>query len=160
MASLCTHVIHRSWHLSLSLAYLPAWIIAAGVWQVKLFTGTSVGIMVAINILTGLSLTSWSMFVMAPFGKSPQLAAITSTILALVWCVIGMVYTGISTASAFVLTLFFPPFFLPIAIRCVVGFEITLTPTSATVSDPEYFLTLWPLFLATTVSAPCGSHLW
>ncbi|RPD64790.1 P-loop containing nucleoside triphosphate hydrolase protein [Lentinus tigrinus ALCF2SS1-6] len=152
-----------SWHLSLSLAYLPAWLIIAGVWKAKLFTGTSTGIMVAIHILTGLSLASWSMFVMAPFGKSPQLAAITSTVLALVWCVIGMVFTGISTTTAFILILFFPPFFLPIAIRCVVGFEITSTPTSATVSDPEYFITLWPLFLATIISIflwPVVGALW
>ncbi len=124
----------------------------AGIWQVKLFTGTSAGILIAINILTGLSLTSWSMFVMAPFGKSPQLAAVASTILALVWCTIGMVWSRIATFVAFILILFFPPVFFPVAIRCVVGFEITLTPTSVTVADPEYFITLWPLFLAAIVS--------
>ncbi|TFK92820.1 P-loop containing nucleoside triphosphate hydrolase protein [Polyporus arcularius HHB13444] len=152
-----------SWHLSLSLAYLPAWLVIAGIWQVKLFTGTSAGMLIAINILTGLSLTSWSMFVMAPFGKSPQLAAVASTILALVWCVIGMVWSRIATSVASILILFFPPIFFPIAIRCVVGFEITLTPTSATVADPEYFITLWPLFLAAIISIfvwPLLGALW
>ncbi|KAI1786794.1 P-loop containing nucleoside triphosphate hydrolase protein [Ganoderma leucocontextum] len=145
-----------SWHLSLSLAYLPAWIIIAVIWQAKVFSGTSVGLMVAIHLLTGLSLASWAMFVMAPFGKSPTLAAIVSTVLTLVLVVIAMVYTTVPTFTASIITLVFPPFFYPVAIRCVSGFEVNLVPTSAILADPEYGLTLWPLLLATLI----GIFLW
>ena len=142
---------HRSWHISISLAYLPAWLIVAAAWHVKVFTGTSAGLLIVIHLLLGLSLASWSLFVMAPFGKSPQLAAIVSTILALVWVVIGMAFSGVSTFIAFIITIFFPPFFYPVAIRCIAGFEINLVPTSATLADPENNLVLWPLLLASAV---------
>ena len=122
------------------------------IWQVKVFSGTSVGLMIAIHLLTGLSLASWAMFVMAPFGKSPTLAAIVSTVLTLVLVVIAIVYSAVPTFTASIITLFFPPFFYPIAIRCVSGFEIHLVRTSALVPDPEYGMTLWPLLLATLVS--------
>ncbi|KAI0323366.1 P-loop containing nucleoside triphosphate hydrolase protein [Cubamyces sp. BRFM 1775] len=141
-----------SWHISLSLAYLPAWLVIAAVWHVKVFTGTNAGLLIVIHLLLGLSLASWSMFVMAPFGKSPQLAAIVSTILALVWVVIGMAFSGVSTFIAFIITIFFPPFFYPIAIRCISGFEIHLIPTSATLADPEHNLVLWPLLLASAIT--------
>ncbi|PIL31191.1 ATP-binding cassette transporter [Ganoderma sinense ZZ0214-1] len=152
-----------SWHLSLSLAYFPAWIIIAVIWQVKVFSGTSVGLMIAIHLLTGLSLASWAMFVMAPFGKSPTLAAIVSTVLTLALVVIAMVYTAVPTFTASIITLFFPPFFYPVAIRCVSGFEVNLVPTSALVPDPEYGLTLWPLLLATLLGIflwPMAGALW
>jgi ATP-binding cassette, subfamily A (ABC1), member 3 len=41
-----------SWHLSITLPYLPAYIIMAILWQNRIFTNTSVGTLVLINILT------------------------------------------------------------------------------------------------------------
>ena len=123
----------------------------AGVWHAKLWTGTSAGLLIAIHLLTGLSLASWSMFIMVPFGKSPQLASIMSMTLSVVWCIIGMQFSGIKTSIAFVLILIFPPTFYPIAIRCITGFETNLVPTSATTPDPEYDLTLSSLLIAVAV---------
>ena len=91
------------------------------------------------------------MFIMVPFGKSPQLASIVSLTLAVVWCIIGMVLTGIKTSIAVVLVILFPPAFYPIAIRCITGFETNLVPTSATEGDPEHGLTLSSLFIAAAV---------
>ncbi|KAI0673963.1 P-loop containing nucleoside triphosphate hydrolase protein [Trametes maxima] len=154
-----------SWHLSLSLAYLPAWIIIAVIWQVKVFSGTSVGYMIIIHLLFGLCLASWSLFIMAPFGKSPQLAAIVSTAAALAAVGAGMAVSSITTWTAFIISIFFPPFFYPIAIKCISDFEVNRIPTSATALDPESAdnLILWPLLLAAAITVflwPVVGVLW
>ena len=66
----------RSWHLSLSLTYLPAWIIIAVIWKSFIFKQTSVAIILLLYVMTGLSLASWTFLVAAPFGSAPTLAAI------------------------------------------------------------------------------------
>ncbi|KAL7284960.1 hypothetical protein ACG7TL_000049 [Trametes sanguinea] len=141
-----------SWHLSISLAYLPGWIVIAVLWHVKVFTGTSAGILIGLHLLLGLSLTSWSMFLMAPFGKSPQLAAIVSMVLSFLFVVIGFSMTEVSMAVAVILSLLFPPYFYPMAIRCICNFETQFQTTSATEAAPISHLILWPLFLVAAVN--------
>ncbi|KAI0327697.1 P-loop containing nucleoside triphosphate hydrolase protein [Cubamyces sp. BRFM 1775] len=141
-----------SWHLTLSLAYLPSWIVIAVIWKVKIYTGTSVGILIGIHLLFGLSLASWSFLLMAPFGRSPQLAAIATTVFSFVWVVIGMSLQNVTTTAAAILTIFFPPFFYPVAIRCITEFETQFKPTSALHPTPLTNLTLWPLLLSAAIS--------
>lgn len=68
-----------SWHFSLSLTYLPAWIVIAVIWKEFIFKQTSVAIILLLYILTGLSLASWTFLVAAPFASAPTLAAIVCT---------------------------------------------------------------------------------
>ncbi|KAI0756117.1 P-loop containing nucleoside triphosphate hydrolase protein [Daedaleopsis nitida] len=152
-----------SWHVSFSLVYLPGSLITAGIWHAKLWTGTSAGLLVGIHILTTLSLVSYALFAMAPFGKSPQLAAISSLMLAYVCCILGMTLSVIPTASFFVLILLFPPMFYPVAIRCITAFEVAGLPTSTTTPDPDFGLTLSPLIGAVLIGIVIwpwiGAHL-
>ena len=122
------------------------------IWKVKLFTATNFGLVLAMNILTGLSLASWTMFVMAPFGKSPTLAAIMATLLALVPVVIAMFFDGVSTSLAAVLVLLFPTFFFPLVIEQIARFEADLLPGSATAPNPQTGpIFLWPMFITVVV---------
>ncbi|KZT02088.1 P-loop containing nucleoside triphosphate hydrolase protein [Laetiporus sulphureus 93-53] len=140
-----------SWHVSISLVYLPAWIIVSVIWHYRIFTGTNGGLVFVIHLLLGLSLASWSFFVSVPFGKSPQLAAIASTVLAIVFAILALVDEHVSTGAAFFFSLFFPPGFYIFAIRAVCGFEVHQIPTSVTRPDPDNHLTLLPLIIAAII---------
>ncbi|KAI9067182.1 hypothetical protein FKP32DRAFT_1755315, partial [Trametes sanguinea] len=141
-----------SWHVSISLAYLPGWIVIAVLWHIKIFTGTSAGILIGLHLLLGLSLTSWSMFVMAPFGRSAPLAAIISMVLSFLFVVIGFSMSEVSMTVAVILSLLFPPYFYPMAIRCICDFETQFRPTSMTEAAPISNLILWPFFLIAAVN--------
>jgi hypothetical protein len=70
---------NRSWHLSISSAYVIAWIVVAVVWQRAIFSGTNIGLFIVLYVVTGLSLASWTQLVAVPFAAAPTLAAITGT---------------------------------------------------------------------------------
>ena len=145
--------------VNLDLAYIPALIIIAPVWQIKLFVKAPVGILVALNVLTGLSVASYALFVSAPFGRSPYLAAIGATVVVLVWAVIGLVANTIdlSDGEVFILTLLFPPFMFSTAIRVLDEFERTVDVAQASAVEAigVYHFRLWPMFLAATVRIFC-----
>ncbi|KAI0673936.1 P-loop containing nucleoside triphosphate hydrolase protein [Trametes maxima] len=152
-----------SWHISVSLAYLPAWIIVAIIWHFRIFTATNVGLVIVIHLLLGLTLASWSFFVAAPFGKSPQLAAVASTFLAIVFAILALVFTRASTGAAFIFTIIFPPGFYIFAIRAVCGFEVHQIATSVTQPDPDNALRLLPLIIAAIIDVflwPWLAVLW
>ncbi|KAI0640229.1 P-loop containing nucleoside triphosphate hydrolase protein [Trametes polyzona] len=152
-----------SWHISISLAYLPAWIIVAIIWHFRIFTATNVGLVIVIHLLLGLTLASWSFFVAAPFGKSPQLAAVSATFLAIVFAILALVFSRASTGAAFVFTLIFPPGFYIFAIRAVCGFEVHQIATSVTQPDPDNALRLLPLIIAAIIDVflwPWLAVLW
>lgn len=144
--------LERSWHLSISLAYLPAWIIVAIIWHFRIFTGTNVGLVIVIHLLMGLSLASWSFFIAAPFGKSPQLAAVCSTFLAVLLAILAQAYGRASSGAAFIFSIIFPPGFYIFAIRAVAGFEVHQIPTNVLHPDPDNQLRLLPLIIAAIVS--------
>ncbi|CDO76478.1 hypothetical protein BN946_scf184615.g4 [Trametes cinnabarina] len=152
-----------SWHLSISLAYLPAWIIVSIIWHFRVFTATNVGLVIVIHLLLGLTLASWSFFVAAPFGKSPQLAAVSSTFLAIVFAILALVFSRASTGAAFIFTIIFPPGFYIFAIRAICGFEAHQIHTSATQPDPDNGLRLLPLIIAAIINVflwPWLAVLW
>ncbi|KAG9085734.1 hypothetical protein FRC06_003473 [Ceratobasidium sp. 370] len=111
-----------SWHFSLSLVYLPAWIVTAAVWHYRIFTKTNVGLLIAIHIITGLSLASFSLVASMPFRKSPQLGAIATTFLTVLLSIIALLIRR-SPAICAVYTLIFPPGFFVLAIKAVSRFE-------------------------------------
>ncbi|KAG8692486.1 hypothetical protein FRC09_011165, partial [Ceratobasidium sp. 395] len=111
-----------SWYLSISLAYLPAWISTAVIWQYRVFSQTSVGLMIAIHVIAGFSLASFSLFVCIPFRKSPQLAAIGTTFLSILLSILAL-FIPMNPATAAFYTLVFPPGFFVFAIKVVSRFE-------------------------------------
>ena len=146
--------LHRSWYVSISLAYLPAWIVVAFIWNQQIFTETSYGLILAVHLLLGFSLTSWSFFVAAPFGKSPQLAAVASTFLAILFAILALVFSNFyaSTLAATIFTVIFPPGYYIFAIRAICGYENHLMPTNIFKPDPDNNLTLLPVLVACIVS--------
>lgn len=140
-----------SWHASISLAYLPGWIIVAVIWHLNIFTETNVGLILVVHILLGLSLASWTFFVAAPFGKSPQLAAIISTFLAIVFAIMALVLHKATTGMAVGLSMIFPPCFYIFSIRAICGFEGVQIPTNVLHSDPSHHLRLLPLLIVAIV---------
>ncbi|EIW87313.1 P-loop containing nucleoside triphosphate hydrolase protein [Coniophora puteana RWD-64-598 SS2] len=140
-----------SWHISLSLAYLPAWIIVSIIWHYRIFSKTNVGLVIAVHLLLGLSLASYTFFVAAPFGRSPQLAAVVSTFAAIVLAILALVFYTASTGAAFVFTLVFPPGFYIFAIRAMCGWENHLMATDVTRPDPDTGVTLLPILVAAII---------
>ncbi len=142
-----------SWHVSHSLIYLPAWIIVAIIWHYRIFTETNVGLVLVVHLLLGFLLASWSFFVAAPFGKSPQLAAVASTFLSIVFAIIALAFSRAGNGAAFIFTILFPPGFYIFAIRAICGFENHLIPTNVLKGDPDNSLMLLPLIIAAIVGS-------
>ena len=128
---------NSSWHLSISLAYLPSWVIMALVWRYRIFAGTSVGIILLVNLLLPLSLASWTFFLAAPFGKSPQLAAITSVLVSFIFAIFALVLKGAGNGMTFIFTILFPSGFYIFVIRAICGFENNQIPTNILKPDPD-----------------------
>jgi ATP-binding cassette, subfamily A (ABC1), member 3 len=103
------------------------------------------------HVLLGLSLVSWSFNVAAPFGNSPQLAAITTTLLATGFAIIACIYSGVGTLEATIFSVVFPPGYYIFAIRAICGFEINLMVTDALKPDPDNGLMLLPLIIVAGV---------
>ncbi|KAH8091365.1 P-loop containing nucleoside triphosphate hydrolase protein [Cristinia sonorae] len=140
-----------SWHVSLSLAYLPSWLIVAIIWHYRIFTGTNIGLVIVVHVLLGLTLASWSFFVAVPFGKSPQLAAVSSTFLAIAFAILALVLGKAGTGVAVVFSLIFPPGFYIFVLRSVVGFEVHQIPTHVIHPDPDNNLRILPILIAAIV---------
>jgi ATP-binding cassette, subfamily A (ABC1), member 3 len=143
--------LHRSWHTTMSAAYLPAWIIVALVWHYRIFKTTHVLLVLAVHLLLGLSLASHALFVGAPFGSSPQLAAVASTFGAIVLAIVALVFKGAGTGAASIFTLIFPPGFYIFAVRAICGWENHQIPTNALKGDPDNGLVLLPLMIVALV---------
>jgi ATP-binding cassette subfamily A (ABC1) protein 3 len=144
-------IVFRSWHISISLAYLPAWIVVSIIWHYRIFTATNVGLVLIVHLLFGFSLASWSFFVAAPFGKSPQLAAVATTFLGIIFAILALVFSGAGTTAATIFTLIFPPSYYVFAIRAICGWENHQIPTEILKPDPDSNLILLPLIIAAIV---------
>ena len=133
------------------MAYLPAWIIVSIVWHYRIFSGTNVGLLLIVHLLFGFSLASWSFFIAAPFGKSPQLAAVASTFLGIIFALLALVFSKATTRVATIFSLIFPPGYYIFAIRAICGWENHQIPTNILKPDPDSNLTLLPLIIAAVV---------
>lgn len=143
-----------SWHFSMSAVNLPGWIAVALIWHFRIFTATSVWITLLVHILLGLILASWSFFTATPFGKSPQLAAIVSSVIACVLAIVTLVIGNVSNLLAVVITIAFPPGFYIFAIRAIVGFELQQVGANMLKGDPDNGVMLLPLVIAACVRIP------
>ncbi|KZP00844.1 P-loop containing nucleoside triphosphate hydrolase protein [Calocera viscosa TUFC12733] len=125
-----------SWHFSMSMLYMPAWIAMAIIWQKRVFTNTPIGLVIGVNILFGVQITSWSMFAGMPFAQSPQLAAIATTFFALIFAIIAHV-VQFPTGGACLFQLFFPSSFFIYALRGIALYEMAKIPTDALKTSPS-----------------------
>jgi ATP-binding cassette subfamily A (ABC1) protein 3 len=108
--------------------------------------------MLLIQILTGLSLASWSFFLATPFGKSPVLGAVLSTIISILFAILALVYgPHIGTLGAFFYTLILPSGFYIFAIRNIGAFELLQKPGNLVHPDPSDRLRLLPVVFAVFV---------
>ncbi|KAJ6601121.1 hypothetical protein DFH09DRAFT_1020416 [Mycena vulgaris] len=137
-----------SWHLSNSIVYLPAWIIVALVWRSQIWVLTNVLLILVVHILLGLTLASWTFFVAAPFGKSPQLAAVCSTFLAILFAIVALILKKLSSGGAFIFTIIFPPGFYIFANRAISGYENHSLATNALKGDPDNHIQLLSVIIA------------
>ncbi|KIJ26323.1 hypothetical protein M422DRAFT_77023 [Sphaerobolus stellatus SS14] len=146
-----------SWHTSISAAYLPAWIITALVWHFRIFTGTNVGIMIVIHLLTGLSLASYS-FTLSLLPLPAALAASISTFVSVLLALLALVLSShASNGAATIFTLIFPPGFFIFAVRCLAGWELHQIPSNVVKRDPDsglIMISLWIVALITIFLYP------
>ncbi|KAJ7447207.1 hypothetical protein FB451DRAFT_1343436 [Mycena latifolia] len=137
-----------SWHLSDSLVYLPAWVIVSLVWRSQIWVLTHPLLILVVHILLGLTLASWSFFVAAPFGKSPQLAAVSSTFLSILFAILALILKKVNSGGAFLFTILFPPGFYIFANRAISGYENHSLPTNALKGDPDNKIQLLSVIIA------------
>ncbi|KAJ3722293.1 P-loop containing nucleoside triphosphate hydrolase protein [Lentinula raphanica] len=140
-----------SWYTSIALVYLPAWTIVSLIWHFRIFTMTSAGLIFVVHLLLGLILASYSFFIAAPFGKSPQLAAVASTFLSIVFAILALVFSRASTGAAFIFSIIFPPGWYIFAIRAICGWENHQIATNVLQGDPDDGLVLLPLLIAAII---------
>lgn len=108
--------------------------------------------MVALHVLLGLVLTSWSFITAAPFSTSPQLAAIISTFLAIIFALLGLVLDITRTAPIVVFSIIFPPSFYIFALKAICGYENHQTAVDVLKGDPDRGIMVLPLICAAVVS--------
>ncbi|KZT61334.1 P-loop containing nucleoside triphosphate hydrolase protein [Calocera cornea HHB12733] len=125
-----------SWHFSMSMLYMPAWIAMGIIWQKRVFTNTPIGLVIGVHILFGVQITSWSMFAGMPFSQSPQLAAIATTFFALIFAIIAHV-VQFPTGGACLFQLFFPSSFYIYALRGIALYEMAKIPTDVLKTSPS-----------------------
>ncbi|KAF8204239.1 hypothetical protein K438DRAFT_1757492 [Mycena galopus ATCC 62051] len=117
------------------------------VWRSQIWVLTNVLLILVVHILLGLTLASWSFFVAAPFGKSPQLAAVFSTLLSILFAILALILK-VETGGAFLFTIIFPPGFYVFANRAISGYENHSLPTDALKGDPDRHIQLLTIIIA------------
>jgi len=132
--------------------YLPMWIIISLVWHFRMFTETNTGLFVILHILLGCALASFSIVVAVPFKKSPALAAVVSTFLAIVFAIMGVILKAAPTGVLFVLSIFCPPSLYLFSLTAMTGYENHGLATNILKGDPDKGVILLPLLIASIVS--------
>ncbi|KAI9803912.1 MAG: hypothetical protein M1825_001792 [Sarcosagium campestre] len=97
-----------SHHLAFDILYAPAWIIMSFILARGVFGRTNIAIVLIFNILSGLSLSSFSLFG-AAFFKKAQLSGISNTIILCLLGVLGQVISKTNSGGIIILGLLFPP---------------------------------------------------
>lgn len=99
-----------STHLSFDMIYLPGWIIMGIIVAVLVFPDASIGLLIGLHLLAGLSLTSCSIFIGSFFRKA-QLSGITAVLVSIILAIVAQLGSGpdASTGAVGILTFLFPP---------------------------------------------------
>ncbi|KAF9891261.1 hypothetical protein FE257_004825 [Aspergillus nanangensis] len=94
-------------HLALDMVYGVGWIIAGAILKYGVYSKTSAGITIIYHILSGLALSSFSIFG-ASFFRKAQLSGITMVIACLLLGVVAQMVPASSNGTVVVLGLLFP----------------------------------------------------
>lgn len=144
---------NRSWYFSVSMLYIPTWIVLAVVWGSRLFTNTNIGYLILLHLVAGFGCTGWAFFASVPFSKSPQLAAVVTTGAAIVLAIIPLsISAETNSAVGPVLSFFFPSMFYVFVLKAFSGFETNLQHTVLSQKDPIFFYKATPMIIAAVVS--------
>ena len=95
-------------HLAFDIMFLPGWIVGSLILRGGIFAKTSAGVLILLNLLAGLSLSSFSLFGGAFFHKA-QLSGISTTIVSILLAVLAQVISKANTGAVAILSLLFPP---------------------------------------------------
>ena len=125
-----------SYHVAFSLIYLPGWIGMGLILGFGVFQKTSLGIVVILHILTGLSLSSFSLLIAAFFKKS-QLSGIVAVIASLLLAVVAQAVDNSGTGAVAILSLLFPPMNYTFFIILMARWEQQNTATNLVKSAPQ-----------------------
>ncbi|QRV72980.1 ABC transporter [Ceratobasidium sp. AG-Ba] len=145
-----------SWHLCISGAYLPSWIAAALLWRWSIFTHTPIGLFIGVHLVAGFSLASWALLVAQPFYKSPQLAAIACSVIAVILGILALLFDG-TWSAAVVYVALCPPAFYVFALKSLAAWELSDARFGFFERDTDGFM-FGPVFIAAAVTIvvfPC-----
>ncbi|KAF2493864.1 hypothetical protein BU16DRAFT_58020 [Lophium mytilinum] len=123
-------------HIAFTIVYFPSWIIMAVIAKVGLFPKVSPGILIVFNILTGLSLNSFSILG-ASFFRRSQLSGITVIVIALVLGIVAQITAKtLSTAAVAILSILFTPMTYVFFFIFMSRYEHKEIPTNLTKAAP------------------------
>ncbi|KAG9103880.1 hypothetical protein FRC06_007277 [Ceratobasidium sp. 370] len=109
-----------------------------------------------VHIITGFSLASWALLVAQPFYKSPQLAAISCSVVAVILGILALLFDG-TWPAAVVYVALCPPAFYVFALKSLAAWELAETRFSFFKTDTDGFM-LGPVLItaaATIIVFPC-----
>jgi ABC-type multidrug transport system ATPase subunit len=110
-------------HIAFTFTYAPSWILMAIFFKIGLFPHGSIGILIIFFILTGLALTSCSIFGAAFFRKA-QLSGISTVVLILILGIIAQIEAKKMSAAAVAITgLLFTPMTFVFCLSSIARFE-------------------------------------
>jgi len=92
------------------------------------------------------------MFIAAPFGTNPQLAAVVTLFLGIATAVVGHAIDTSKHALMILFSVMCPPSFYVFAIKAICGFENHQLPALYSKGDPDRGITLLPFVLIAIVS--------
>ena len=123
-------------HVAFDIMFLPGWIIIALILSYGVFAKTSVAVLLFFYLLSGLSLSSFSLFGASFFHKA-QLSGISTTIISLLLAVLAQVIAKAGTGAVAILSLLFPPMNCTFFIILMARWERKGIPTNLVKAAPE-----------------------
>ena len=125
-----------AYHVAFDIIYAPGWAIMGVVLGVGVFAKSSKAVVIIFHLLSGLSLTSWSIFG-ASFFKKAQLSGITLVIVTLLLGVVAQVINKTNSGTIAILGLLFPPCNYVFSIVFMARYERQDLPTDLVRPAPE-----------------------
>ena len=124
-------------HFAFDIIYIPGWIVMGAIVAGLVFPQANAGMVIAIHLLIGFALTSYSIFFGALFRKA-QLSGITTTLVSLILAIIAQIALGAhgSTGAVIVLSLLFPPMTYTLFLIYGAGFQQHSNPINLSKYSP------------------------